>query len=226
MLNSLSHELRTPISTIIGAVDVLLENRDGISPSNQRELLNQINIASIRLNTQVENLLNMSRLESGHLKLNNDWCDTNELIHDVIHQSVQSKNQSIVFEPIDHLPLFKYDRGLMEQILLNLIQNALNYTPNDAVIEIEAKLINGHCLITIADNGNGIAANERLLIFDKFYRIPHTKTGGSGLGLSIVKGFVEAQNGSISVTNNSKGGATFTLEFPFEASYINNLKNE
>ena len=226
LLNSLSHELRTPISTIIGAVDALRENKENLSVDDQTELLNQINLASFRLNTQVENLLNMSRLETGMLMPNFDWCDTNELINDVIQKTSSNKNQSLVFKPVENLPLFKFDRGLMEQVLLNLLQNAFNYTPENTRIEIEAKQTDGQFVLSVSDNGPGIPPSELPFLFDKFYRLPHTKTGGSGLGLSIVKGFVEAHNGKISASNNPKGGACFTIQLPLEASYINNLKNE
>lgn len=226
LLNSLSHELRTPISTIIGAVDALKENNEKISTNNQIELLNQIDIASIRLNRQVENLLNMSRLETGMLKLNLDWCDTNELINSVIQKLAIPYKQTIVFNSNENLPLYKFDRGLIEQVLQNLIQNAINYTPENTTIEIVASQQSNNCVISVSDNGTGIPANEIKYLFDKFYRLPPTKTGGSGLGLSIVKGFIEAHKGTVKVENNTNGGVTFTVEFPAELSYLNNLKNE
>jgi two-component system, OmpR family, sensor histidine kinase KdpD len=226
LLNSLSHELRTPISTILGAIDTLKENKDKISASNQHELFSQIDIASVRLNRQVENLLNMSRLETGMLKPNYDWCDTNELIHDVIQKISIPYKQHITFEPDEHLPLFKFDRGLMEQVLQNLLHNAILYTPENARITIVATQQSGNCVISVADNGNGIPQTELPFLFDKFYRLPQTKTGGSGLGLSIVKGFIEAHHGKVQVTNNSNGGATFVVQFPAEASYLNDLKHE
>ncbi len=226
LLNSLSHELRTPIATIVGAVDTLKENKEKISTTNQNELLNQIDIASMRLNRQVENLLNMSRLETGMLKLNKDWCDTNELINDVIQKLSLKPKQTVIFEANENLPLFKFDRGLIEQALQNLLHNAINYTPDNSIIKIfvTQQLVN--CVISVSDNGNGIPETEITYLFDKFYRLPQTKTGGSGLGLSIVKGVIEAHNGKVKAENNADKGAIFTLEFPAEASYLNNLKNE
>lgn len=226
LLNSLSHELRTPISAIIGAVDTLKENKEKLSTDNQNELLNQIDIASIRLNRQVENLLNMSRLETGMLKPNFDWCDTNELINSVIQKLSLSHSQTIFFEPNEHLPLFKYDRGLIEQVLQNLLHNAINYTPQNTIIRIEAEQQSDKCVISVSDNGIGIPESELEFVFDKFYRLPQTKTGGSGLGLSIVKGFIEAHQGNVKIENNKSGGITLIVEFPTEASYLNNLKNE
>jgi two-component system sensor histidine kinase KdpD len=222
LLNSLSHELRTPISTIIGAVDTLKENKEKISTSNQNELLNQIDIASIRLNRQVENLLNMSRLETGMLKLNLDWCDTNELINSVIQKLAIPYKQTIVFKTNENLPLFKFDRGLIEQVLQNLLYNAITYTSENTTIEIVVSQRSNNCLLCVTDNGKGIPVTEIKHLFDKFYRLPHTKTGGIGLGLSIVKGFVEAHGGNVKAENNTNGGVTFIIEFPTEASYLNN----
>lgn len=226
LLNSLSHELRTPISTIIGAVDTLKESNDKLSLANQTELLSQIDMASIRLNRQVENLLNMSRLESGMLKLNLDWCDTNELINCVIQKLSLPHKQTIIFESNENLPLFKFDRGLIEQVLQNLLHNAINYTPENTIIEIVASQQSNNCVISVSDNGIGIPIKEIKYLFDKFYRLPQTKTGGSGLGLSIVKGFIEAHKGNVKAENNTNGGVTFIIEIPAEASYLNNLKNE
>jgi two-component system, OmpR family, sensor histidine kinase KdpD len=227
LLNSLSHELRTPISTIIGAIDTLKENKNKLSETNQTELLEEIDKASIRLNRQVENLLNMSRLESGMLKLKQDWCDINELIHTVIQKIEPVKNKhSIRFIPNDELPLFKLDAGLIEEVLQNLLLNALQYTPPNTVITIEAHHQMDNCVFSVADNGTGFPENEIAFAFDKFYRLPSTKTGGSGLGLSIVKGFVEAHNGTVTLKNNFNSGAHFTITIPTQTSYLNYLKNE
>ncbi|MBK9106911.1 MAG: DUF4118 domain-containing protein [Saprospiraceae bacterium] len=226
LLNSLSHELRTPISTIIGAVDTLQENKAQLSIPHQNELLSQIELAGLRLNRQVENLLSMSRLESGMLKLKLDWCDLNELIHSVIDKFVTIPTHKILFSANDKLPLFKLDAYLLEQVLYNLIQNAVLYTPQNTIIKLSAEFISNECVIRISDNGKGFPEHEIPLVFQKFYRLPKSRTGGSGLGLSIVKGFVEAHRGCVKLENNSQGGATFTLYIPAEASYINILKNE
>lgn len=227
LLNSLSHELRTPVATIIGAVDTLKENKDRLTVSQQNELLSQVDIASIRLNQQVENLLNMSRLESGMLKLNLDWCDINELIFSVLQKlSISESHHIIDFQHNDRLPLFKLDAGLIEQVLHNIISNALQYTPDHSTIKISVKHSSENCVITIEDNGNGFPASEIQYAFDKFYRLPKTKAGGTGLGLSIVKGFIEAHKGSISLENNINGGAKFTITIPAATSFINNLKQD
>ncbi|MCU0421770.1 MAG: PAS domain-containing sensor histidine kinase [Bacteroidia bacterium] len=226
LLNSLSHELRTPISTIITAVDTLKDVEGRISPAQQHEIMNQLDIATIRLNRQVENLLNMSRLESGMLKLNADWCDINEFIHSVIHKCDIKEQHQIKFSPNENLPLFKFDRGLMEHVLENLIHNATYYTPPQTIITIVTKLQNQHLIIIVEDNGPGIPKSELPYLFDKFYRIPQTKVGGTGLGLSIVKGFTEAHGGTVKAENNITKGVSFIITLPIESSYINHLKNE
>jgi two-component system sensor histidine kinase KdpD len=227
LLNSLSHELRTPISTIIGAVDTLKEEKDKISAANQTELLSEIDIATNRLNRQVNNLLNMSRLETGTIHLNLDWCDTNELIFSVVQKLQLSINKHIIkFETDVTLPLFKLDVGLIEQILQNIIHNAILYTPDNSTITLGTYYCDGNCVFTIADNGKGFPENEIQFVFDKFYRLPNSKVGGTGLGLSIAKGFTEAHHGKITLENLKTGGAKFNISIPTETSYINNLKNE
>lgn len=226
LLNSLSHELRTPIATILGSVDILKDNRDKLSLNSQNELLHEIDIASLRLNRQVNNLLSMSRLESGMLRPKLDWCDLNDLINSEISRYSELEQSRLIFATNDSLPLFKLDGGLLEQIIHNLIHNAIVYTTDDVKITIEVKHYDGSCLISVSDNGIGFPEKEITLVFDKFYRLPHSKAGGSGLGLSIVKGFVEAQNGSIQLENNPTGGAHFLVSLPADTSYINNLKHE
>jgi two-component system, OmpR family, sensor histidine kinase KdpD len=227
LFNSLSHELRTPISTILGSVDTLKENKEKLTEDNQAALLTEIDKASIRLNRQVENLLNISRLESGMIKLNLDWCDMNEMIYSVIQKlAAQSANHEISFTANEDIPLFKIDSGLMEQVLHNIIFNCVQYTPENSVIAIDVSNQNDICKIVISDNGNGFPESEIQFVFDKFYRLPNTKTGGTGLGLSIAKGFTEAHKGQIKLENNESGGAKFTIEIPAATSYINHLKNE
>jgi len=225
LLNSLSHELKTPISTVIGAVDTLKNEKEKLSSDNQSLLLQEIEKAGIRLNRQVENLLNMSRLESGMLQPKLDWCDLNELINNVIHKLSTTKH-TIEFSPNEKLPLFKMDGGLIEQTIHNILHNAIQYTPENTTIKITAAHQSDTCIIIISDNGKGFPENEISMVFDKFYRIPNTKAGGSGLGLSIAKGFVEALNGKIKLENNKSGGAKFTIEINAEASFLNSLKNE
>jgi two-component system sensor histidine kinase KdpD len=226
LFNSLSHELKTPIATIIGATDTLRENEAALSPQIKSTLLTEIGKAGNRLNQQVENLLNMSRLESGMLKVNKDWCDVNELIHMVIHKFDAGVRNRLHYEPGLNLPLFKLDIGLMEQVMYNIVHNALQYTPIDTPITIRALLHDDHCVIEIADQGPGFPESRLPNIYDPFFRLPETKAGGTGLGLSIAKGFTEAHGGSLHVENLATGGAQFTIRIPTETSFLNYIKHE
>lgn len=227
VLNSLSHELRTPVSAIIGAVDMLKENGPGLTEKNKDELLATIGTAGLRLNRQIENLLNMGRVESGMIQLRRDWCDINELIFHVVQKlSDEAINHTIIFNANEDLPFFKLDEGMIEQVLKNIIHNAIQYTPDHSVINVIAMHQNENCVMTVSDNGNGFPVNEIENAFDKFYRLPQSRAGGTGLGLSIAKGFTEAHGGSILLENNIDGGALFTITIPAETTYINKLKNE
>lgn len=226
LLDSLSHELRTPISTIMGSIDTIQSKTITISEENKQKLYLEIEKASLRLNHQVENLLNMSRLESGVIQPKIDWCDLKELVYNVLDSLKEDLHfHKIVVHADENLPLFKLDYGLTEQIIYNLVFNASQYTPKGAKIEIKVDYNPNidfeynpdtlmPCVITISDDGNGFPETEINKVFDKFYRLQNSKTGGTGLGLSIVKGFVEAQNGKITLENKEEGGAIFKINFP------------
>lgn len=227
LLNCLSHELRTPISTIIGSVDTIRNNENRITEENRKELYNEIAIAGFRLNRQVENLLSMSRLEAGILQPKLDWCDINELTFEVIRQNQEDATRhEVVFEPNEQLPLFKTDRLFIEQIMQNLLHNALHHTPDGTLVKLEAMLQSkGFCVI-ISDNGKGFTEEEKALVFDKFYRLEQSQTGGTGLGLSIAKGFAEALGGSILLTDNPPGGAKFSIFIPAASAPIKHTEDE
>jgi two-component system sensor histidine kinase KdpD len=226
LFNSLSHELKTPISTILTAADTLKDNESILPVHVKATLIAEIEIAGTRLNRQVENLLHMSRLESGMLKVKRDWCDISELIYTILQKLGPDEQNRITYEPDQNLPLFKLDAGLIEQVIFNIVHNAIQYTPPDALIRITVLPKDEKCVITISDNGPGIPEKELTHLFEKFYRLPESKTGGTGLGLSIAKGFVEAHGGTITVENRKEGGAQFSMEIPAETSFLNYIKNE
>lgn len=213
LFNSISHELRIPISTIMGSTETLLEQH--LSESIQKELYSEINIASIRLNRLVENLLNMSRLESGRITPHPDWCDAQDLVNSV-SESLKYELEPFTFKAsiFNGLQLIYVDFGLMEQVLHNLILNATQYSPKGSVIDLKIQFTDGNLVIKVIDQGSGFPETELSSVFDKFYRGKDAKAGGTGLGLSIVKGFVEAHNGNIAASNREKGGAVFTIKIP------------
>jgi len=225
LFNSLSHEFRTPVTNIIGALDTLRDNQENLKAGDQAELLQVIDKSAMRLHREVDNLLNINRLESGMLRLTFTWCDVKELVNRVIG-TVQPGNRAIEFQPGEELPLFRLDEGILEVVLINLLLNAVQYTPDKSRITVSVSNSQSGCLLAISDNGPGFPAGTIPLAFDKFYRLPGSRTGGLGLGLSIVRGFVGAHGGEVTLVNNPGGGCTFTILIPAETSFIGNLKNE
>ncbi len=210
LLNSISHELRTPLVTIMGAASSLFDKRNANNPEIREELNSEIYLASERLNRIVANLLDMSRLESGNLKLK---LDIHDLIDAVLNDlKTELENHTIKLEIEEDLPLIKIDFGLMEQALSNIIINSAIYTPPGTVIEIKIFKKENELILEISDNGLGLSDEYIDKIFDKFYRVPGTKTRGTGVGLSIVKGFIEAHRGQITVKNQETGGLKFTIK--------------
>jgi len=224
LFNSISHELRIPVTTILGASDTLLTQE---YPENTRKkLYSEINIASLRLNRLIENLLNMSRIESGRISPHLDWCDVHDLANSVIEslqQELKLFKISVIIPP--NMPFVKIDFGLIEQVLHNLILNATQYSPAKSCIKLKFFYDNGIFSIMVMDRGNGFPESELNSIFKKFYRGKDASTGGTGLGLSIVKGFVEAHKGTVIAENRKNGGALFSIKIPVEISSVN-TKNE
>ena len=215
ILNSLSHELRTPIAAIIAATDNLQTN-DRISDAVKNDLIDEISRASLRLNQQVENLLNISRLESGHIRPKNDWCDIVELVYDVVKR-VEENNPSrkIEISINPDLPLCYIDKGMVDQVIYNLLNNAAIHTSNDCKIEISVANHADLLHINIEDSGKGFNNAESRDVFEKFSRVKSDpdKTN-SGLGLSIVKGFTEAMGGSVELLQSRSPGAKFSITLP------------
>ncbi len=220
LFNSISHELRIPVATILGASDTLMSQN--FPEVTRQELYSEISIASVRLNRLIENLLNMSRLESGHIKPRFDWCDVNDLVNKVAEmlQNELRLYQLITSIPLE-MPLVRIDFGLMEQVLYNLILNATQHTPAGTNIRLKISYNHGFLHVVVMDRGPGFPASELDYVFNKFYRGKGAKAGGTGLGLSIVKGFVTAHEGSIIAENRENGGARFILKIPVKIADIN-----
>ena len=214
LLNSVSHEIRTPLAVITSAVSALA-SPPADNQSANRALLAEIQQAATRLNRIVGNLLNMTRLESGHIKPKLEWCDVADLFN-VTRKSVEadlaSHRLSIALEP--GLPLVNMDFVLMEQAISNLLLNASLYTPVGTEVELRAAVDNTDCVFSVSDRGPGLPPDMINRLFDKFYRSPGSPVGGTGLGLSIVKGFVEAQGGRVEAANRPGGGAVFSIHLP------------
>jgi two-component system sensor histidine kinase KdpD len=222
LFNSLSHDLRTPLSSIIGAVTGLLEDENVIySPEARNELLQTILQGAKRMNRFVSNLLDMARLESGMLKLNKEWCD----LQDIIGVAINRLGESTVRRPIDinipdDLPLIQADCLLIEQVFINLLDNALKYSEADSKIVVTIRQQEKEVEIAVGNRGPGIAEADLSKVFDKFYRLSSPlQVSGSGLGLAICKGFVEAHGGRIWAENNKFGGVTITFTLPLTQQF-------
>ncbi len=214
LLNSISHELRTPLAASTSAAGALAEADD--APLEQRRvLLGEIQEANARLNRIVGNLLDVARLESGKVIPHLDWHDA----RDLAQTALSELRRELARHPVTlHLPaepaLIRLDFSLAQHAIANLLVNAATHTPPGTAVDLSVQDLEDSVILTVADRGPGIPVNFLPRVFDKFFRAPGAPTGGSGLGLTIAKGFVEAHGGTISVANRPGGGAVFALRFP------------
>lgn len=214
LLNSVSHDLRTPLAAIAGTASGLLEN----VPAGQGGQLQTIVDESQRLTRLVENLLDMAKLDSGTVVLNRQWHVLEETVGvalNSIHRELKGFDVRVQI-PAD-FPLLRIDGFMMEQVFVNLLENATRYTPTGSIIEISAAAHEKRAVIRIADNGAGLAAGSEERVFDKFFRgVSAAPDGrrGVGLGLAICRAIVDAHGGRISAANRREGGAVFTIELP------------
>jgi two-component system sensor histidine kinase KdpD len=216
LLNSISHELRTPIASIKGAASGLASPQ---SEADRAALVSDIHSAADRLNRLVENLLDMSRLESGRLQVKRDWCDVGEIIGVAVKSfDTCARDHGIEIRLQPDLPLIQVDFVLIEQVLVNLLENACSYSPPGKPIRVSAEANAQRVVIAIEDRGPGIPADKLDSIFEKFYRVPGTPPGGTGLGLSISRGFVEAHGGTLTAENGEQEGARFVIQLPRNGS--------
>lgn len=214
LLNSISHELRTPLAASTSAASALAA-ADAATPEQRRALLEEILEANARLNRVVGNLLDVARLESGKVRPHLDWHDARDLVQTTLRELQRGLAAHPVTTTLPAEPLLvRLDFTLMLHALGNLLLNAASHTPAGAGIEVSAGMADGNLLLSVADRGPGIAPESLPRIFDKFFRAPSAPTGGSGLGLTIVKGFVEAHGGRVNVENRPGGGALFIIRLP------------
>jgi two-component system sensor histidine kinase KdpD len=219
LLDSMSHEIRTPIAAIKGATDNLADALEYPLLPAQREMLLEIQEATERLNRVVGNVLEAGRLESGALKPRFCQCDVADLVHVVLVQTEKElKRHKVSLQLAPQLPLVSLDFVLMQQALANLVSNAAVHTPPGTIIEVSARVQVNSLLLSVSDQGPGIPPDSLQRVFDKFYRGANAPTGGMGLGLSLVKGFVEVQGGIVTVENKPQGGAVFAIVLPLSKS--------
>ena len=217
VLNSISHELRTPISVITTAASNMNDEKTASNATFRKELCEDLNAAAMRLNVLVENILDVSRIESGYLSLNLQMYEMSDLMGTVLNEIEKEPHQqkiNLILE--ENLPLVKMDINWFKQAIVNILHNAIMYTPPETVIDIRSFLNGKQLIIEISDNGPGIPEDSLKRLFDKFYRVPGSKSGGTGLGLTITKAIVEAHHGHIVARNRTQSGLSFLIYLDLE----------
>jgi two-component system sensor histidine kinase KdpD len=216
LLSAISHDLRTPLSALVGLADSLPMTRPPPT-AQQAEIAASIREEALRMNSLVNNLLDMARLQSGAVKLNRQWQPLEEVVGSALTsvRSTLAGRQVSVNLP-DDLPLLEFDAVLIERVLSNLLENAAKYTPSGSWIAIGAALeARDHVEIWVEDNGPGLPAGKETEIFKKFERGQReSATPGVGLGLAICRAIVEAHGGAIRAENRREGGARFVFSLP------------
>lgn len=211
LLDCVSHELKTPIAAIHAASQELVRH-----PDLSRQLAAEIQHGSQRLHRVVNNLLDMTRLESGVVRPKLEWCDMRELVQSAIDTEEEAlRGHELLLDAATDLPLALLDHSLVEQAIAKLLANAGSYTPADQPIRVDVRSARERLIINVSDRGPGLPPDADK-VFEKFYRADGTKAGGLGLGLSIARGFVEAHGGKLTARNSEGGGAQFTIELPVQ----------
>lgn len=219
LFNSISHDLKTPLTSIMGSVSSLIDDEVIYDAEQKATLLRGIRQSAERMNRFVSNLLDMARLESGYMKLNTEWSDLQDIIGVTLRENNDILREHIIKVEIpDQVPLIKLDYALIEQVLTNLLHNAVKYSPPQSEIRISVTVQPDSMSVAISDQGEGIRPGDQEAIFDKFYRLqsPHN-VSGTGLGLSICRGIIEAHGGRIWALNRPEGGSQFYFTLPIEA---------
>ncbi|TWU06281.1 sensor histidine kinase [Stieleria varia] len=215
LLTSLSHDLRTPLAVICGASSSILHANSKLDTATQHELLETIHDESARLSRLVENLLRLTQLSSGHVEVSKEWFPVEELLGSALgrlEHSLSSRNIRIDLKP--SMLMAHCDSVLIEQVFINLLENACRYSPAESEIEIRGRQKGKRTILEIADHGPGISKGDEQRVFEKFQRGEQSSTDsrGVGLGLAICKAVMDAHGGKISVFNAESGGAVFRLE--------------
>lgn len=215
LLSAVSHDLRTPLAAITGAASTLRDHSARFSGEQRADLLDTIAEEAERLERLVANLLDMTQVESGSLRVRREWIPLEELVGAALTRLegvLASRPVRVSLAP--DLPLMSVDPVLFQQVLVNLLENAAKYTPSGSEIEIEGRAGENAVVIEVRDRGPGIPPGDEWRVFEKFYRGAHSRVAGAGLGLAICKGVVNAHGGTIQVENRTGGGTAFRITIP------------
>jgi two-component system sensor histidine kinase KdpD len=215
LLSSVSHDLRTPLTVIAGSASSLLEGEDNLDGLTKHELAQTIYDEACRLDRLVHNLLEMSRLQSGEVKINMEW----HVLEEVIGCALARLDSQLQDHPVSlslpaDLPLVQIDALLLERVVINLLENALKYTPSGTPVAISGRIQDRELLVTVTDAGPGLPPGQEERIFEKFYQVAPGSARGAGLGLTICRSIIEAHGGRIWAANRPGGGAVFSFTIP------------
>jgi two-component system sensor histidine kinase KdpD len=214
LLSSVSHDLRTPLAAIIGSASSLLQHSGTLHDKEARELLENIQSEGERLSRLVHNLIETTRLESGNVRLRKEAYSLEELVGAALDRLDKLlSGRKVTANLPEDLPLVPLDSVLMEQVFINLLENAARHTPPGSPIEVSARRQSGAVLVQVADRGPGLSPDELERVFEKFY---HAKSAsaGAGLGLAICRAVVDAHGGRIWAENRAVGGTAFCFTLP------------
>jgi len=223
LLSSISHDLRTPLATIIGAISSLKLEGHGLDAKARSDLIDMAEEEALRLNRFVGNLLDMTRLEAGMLAPKRDWVAVNDLLASAAVRAKRALGgRRLTIDAPPDLPLLRVDFVLMEQVLFNLLDNAAKYSPETSEVRLSARRGDGVLIVELADRGRGIPATDLARVFDKFHRIEagDRQIAGTGLGLAVCKGIVEAHGGAIRALSPgpSGDGTVVEIALPIETA--------
>jgi two-component system sensor histidine kinase KdpD len=220
LLSSVSHDLRTPLATIAGAASALQQPGRALNDATRAQLTDSIVQEAERLNDLIANLMFATRLEAGGVELNREWTTVEEVVGAGLsrHRSALAARPVTVRIPAD-LPLIRVDNAMLPQVVHNLVDNALRYTPAGSPIEIASWATDTHVVVKVADQGPGLTVDETSKVFQRFYRGQAARTGprsGIGLGLTICEGIIRAHGGRIWAERNAQQGVAFFFSLPIE----------
>jgi len=215
LLQSVSHELKTPLAAVQAGIEAL--SREVIGGDRSRAALRESQQALRRLRRVINNLLDMTRIESGVVHPKRDWCDLGDFLQAAIDLAADGVSaHKLKVEADDCLPMVRVDQALLEQCLCNLLLNAASHSPAGSEIEVKVRIVGNSLMVTVEDEGKGIGESELPHIFETFFRGAEAAPGGTGLGLAIVEGFTRAHGGHVTATRRQPRGMEFTLTIPVE----------
>jgi two-component system sensor histidine kinase KdpD len=224
LLTSISHDLRTPLASILGSATSLRTSPKGLNESAQQQLIDTIQEEAERLNGFISDLLDMTRLEAGTIQPKSEFADISDVLGSALRRADKIlEDHKIDIDLAPDLPMVKLDPVLFEQVLFNLLDNAAKYAPRGSTVRIRGETGDTRLLLAVTDEGDGVPEADLERIFDKFYRVNtgDRQRAGTGLGLAICRGFIEAMGGTISAANRTdRSGATFTITLPIPAQTV------